>query len=116
MNGFTTNGDTGVTVETQLPPEGVGWQYLTMVYNGGGASNSDKLKFRANGSNATINFGANTVPTSTSSSITQFSIGAPNAGRNGWTGYIGEVIIFTKTLTAIEYANVENYLKTKWGL
>jgi len=32
-----------------------------------------------------------------------------------WPGNIAEVIMFSRTLTATEYTNVENYIKTKWG-
>jgi hypothetical protein len=34
----------------------------------------------------------------------------------GLSGYVAEVIIFSRTLSATEYANVENYLSNKWGL
>jgi hypothetical protein len=31
-------------------------------------------------------------------------------------GYVGELLLYTKTLNATEVQNTENYLKTKWGI
>ena len=39
-----------------------------------------------------------------------------NAGANGWDGEIGEIIIFNRTLSASERAQIEGYLRGKWGL
>ena len=43
-------------------------------------------------------------------------LGSTNEAGYDLTGYMGEVIMFNRALSAIEYANVENYLATKWGI
>jgi hypothetical protein len=39
-----------------------------------------------------------------------------NSSSGTFIGDLGEVIMFKRALSATEYANVENYLTTKWGL
>ena len=57
-----------------------------------------------------------TVAATTDASNNEFFIGNNSAGTSGLNGYVAEVILFNKTLSATEYANVENYLSNKWGL
>ena len=39
-----------------------------------------------------------------------------NAGTNGWDGEIGEIIIFNRKLSDSERAQIEGYLRSKWGI
>jgi hypothetical protein len=39
-----------------------------------------------------------------------------NAGADGWDGEIGEIIIYNRQLSESERAQIEGYLRSKWGL
>lgn len=79
-----------------------------------------------NGS-STNSFSAAIVPTINSASLLRITgsatstsgiqLGADrnNSGR-GWSGLIGEVIVFTSTLTSGDRTTLQNYLAKKWGL
>lgn len=92
-----------------------------MIFNGGATGNANRLAFRYDRTATTLNFGATTVGTATSASAATFYFGGAN--RNGspltgtfMDGYIGEVLIWTRTLTTVEQSSVELYINTKWGL
>ena len=81
------------------------WAHSTLVFNAG------TTKLRLNGTEvASVTQGAAT----TNAGNTTFYIGYD--GNTNFTGFIAEVILFNKALSATEYANVENYLATKWGI
>jgi hypothetical protein len=44
------------------------------------------------------------------------TLGVVSIGNGSYQGNIGEVIIFTKALTATERKSVEQYLGKKWGI
>jgi hypothetical protein len=97
MNGYA-NTQSGLTDADQ-------WMYTTLVFNAGNTI------LRLKGSEvANVTQGAAT----TNAGNTTFYIGYD--GNSNFTGFIAEVILFNKALSPTEYANVENYLKTKWGL
>jgi hypothetical protein len=89
------------------------WHIHTLVYDGSGATNADKLKYYIESTQATLSF-SGTVGTTTSASAGTYYIGARQAGTSELYGYIGEVIMFNRTLTLTEYTNVQNYLENKW--
>ena len=91
------------------------WHVHSLIYEGGGATNADKLKYRIDKTGQTLTF-TGTVAATTDASNNEFFIGNDVGGTNGLTGYVAEVILFSRTLNATEYANVENYLTNKWGL
>jgi len=106
MNGAT--GDSGVAANTS-------WIIHSLVYDGTGSTNSDKLLYRINKANTSLSF-TGTIAGNTSASNKELFIGNDEGGSNGLAGNVAEVIMFSKTLNNIEYRNVENYLSTKWGL
>jgi hypothetical protein len=105
----------GATATTGPTVADTDWHQHTLVYDGTGSTNADKLKYRLDKTGKTLTF-VGTVAATTSASNNEFFIGNDAGGTNGLTGYVGEVILFNKTLNATEYANVENYLSNKWGL
>lgn len=89
-----------------------------MIFDGSQIGNENRLKFRINGEQQSLSF-TGTVGTLTSSSASYFFVGGEN--RSGITlgfmdGYVGEVMIWTRTLTFSEQLGVESYLRNKWGL
>ena len=89
------------------------WNIYTLVYNGTanivGRVNDGKLP-----SQTIVSAGAVAGPAAMGAS-TYLYVGGDNTGGT-FIGDVGEVILFKKALTATEYANVENYLSTKWGI
>ena len=97
MNGYA-NTQSGLSNADQ-------WTYTTLVFNAGNTI------LRLKGTEvANVTQGAAT----TNAGNTTFYIGYD--GNSNFTGFIAEVILFNKALGSTEYANVENYLKTKWGI
>ena len=89
------------------------WNIYTLVYSGTsnivGRVNDGKLP-----SQTIVSAGAVAGP-ATMGASTYLYVGGDNTGGT-FIGDVGEVIIFRKALSSIEYANVENYLATKWGI
>ena len=89
------------------------WNIYTLVYNATnnivGRVNDGKLP-----SQTVVTAGAVAGP-ATMGASTYFYVGGDQLGGT-FIGDIGEVIIFKKALSSIEYTNVENYLATKWGV
>ena len=89
------------------------WHIWSLIYDGTASGNA-RLIGRLDKTSATLYTGTQPAQLSTGSDI--MYLGSTNEAGYDLTGYIGEVIMFNRTLTATEYANVENYLATKWGL
>jgi hypothetical protein len=89
------------------------WNIYSLVYNGTanivGRVNDGKLP-----SQNIVSAGAVAGPAAMGAS-TYLYVGGDNTGGT-FIGDVGEVILFKKALNATEYANVENYLATKWGV
>jgi hypothetical protein len=105
----------GATATTGPTLADTDWHQHTLVYDGTGATNADKLSYRLDKTDKTLTF-VGSVAATTSASNNEFFIGNDAGGTNGLTGYVAEVILFNKALNATEYANVENYLSNKWDL
>lgn len=112
-NLWTVAGSSGIGESTQTN-ESTLFKMHTLVYDGTQTGNSNRLKYRYNGVQDTLTF-TGTVGTTTSASITTLYIGNNNSA-NYWKGDIGELLLFTRTLTANEILGVEAYLTEKWGL
>lgn len=79
--------------------------------------NAGRLKYRYNKAGQTLTFSAN-PGTVTSSTATVFYIGGNNrtAPKSYMDGYIGEVLMWTRALSATEQTQVESYLSLKWNI
>ena len=78
--------------------------------------NNKRLQFRINGVQQTLTFSAN-VGTATSGSATGLFVGADSQPvTNPFSGYIAELLIWTRTLTFTEIISVETYLSDKWAI
>lgn len=93
-----------------------------MVFDGSQTGNANRLQFRYDRSAKTLAY-TGTIGTTTPSNSYWFVGGDNRSGASGGAlsstfmeGYIGEVLIWTRTLTATELSQVELYLNTKWNL
>ncbi len=98
----------GVTVNTDF-------HIFTSVFDGTQTGNSNRLKFRIDGSEKVLTFSQN-VSGTTSSDTNVFYIGETASATEDLDGYIGEILLYTKALTYIEMVNTENYLHNKWNI
>lgn len=96
--------------------------YMGMILDGSQTDaditvqNNKRLKFRINGTQQTLTFSAN-VGTATSGSATGLFVGADSQPvSNPFSGYIGEMLIWTRTLSFAEILAIETYLSDKWGI
>ena len=89
------------------------WHIWSLIYDGTASGNA-RLIGRLDKTSATLYTGTQPAQLSTGSDI--MYLGSTNEAGYDLTGYMGEVIMFNRTLSATEYANVENYLSNKWGL
>lgn len=98
------------------------YAYMGMIFDGSQTNanitlqNNARIKYRYNGVQQSLTFSANANAT-TSASANTLNVGSNDAGNGGYlNGYIGEMLIWTRTLTATEIAQVETYLSQKWGI
>jgi hypothetical protein len=98
----------GVTVDT-------GFHIFTCVFDGSQTGNNNRMKFRIDGSEKVLTFSQN-VSGTTSSDTNVFYIGETASATEDLDGYIGEILLYTKSLSFTEMVNTENYLHNKWGI
>lgn len=93
---------------------GVSWANpLVFIYRSSGSGNP--LRMFLNGSEKTVTHGGGSVATESGSA--GFTIGnRADVGAQGWTGDIGEVIIYNTELSDLDQASVLAFLTAKWGL
>lgn len=96
--------------------------YMGMIFDGSHTDantttqNNLRLQFRINGVKQTLTFSSN-VGTATSASANTLYVGADaSPAANPFAGYIGELLLWNRTLSTTEITNVESYLSTKWGI
>jgi hypothetical protein len=92
------------------------WQIHSFVYNGGGATSAQKLRYRYNKSDQTLSISGTITATSGNSNDNYVWGASDNSNVSPFKGYIGEVMLFNKALTAGEVAAIETYLGGKWGV
>ena len=116
---ISANG-TGITVGmagatgTVASEANTNWAIHTLIFDGSQTGNAARLVYRKDKTAKTLSF-TGTVAATTNASNSTFYIGNNNADDSGMEGFVAEVILFSSALNATEYANVENYLSTKWA-
>lgn len=98
------------------------YHIMTAVYDGTRTDvdvtvqNNLRLQFRYDRVPTPLTFNTN-VNATTSPTATGLNIAAGSTGSsNYYNGYLGEMIIYTETLTLAQIDSVESFLETKWGL
>ena len=108
---FKVGAQNGTTVAGTVDEDE--WNVFTLVYNG-----TNNIVGRVNNGTTIVDTSSGTPatgPAAMNAGSTYLYVGGDNTGGT-FIGDIGEVILFKKALSATEYANVENYLTTKWGI
>ena len=109
--GVKTSGghaDSNITGETGS------FHVFGLVFDGAGATDADRLKFRYDGNQQALTF-FSSPGTTTSGTATTFYVGQDTAG-NFFQGEVGEMLMFTRALKGAEINSVENYLKSHWNI
>lgn len=122
-----TNWSAGVTAGNRgtvtLTNDTTKFHIYGFVFDGSQTGNANRVKFRYERAEKTLTF-TGTIPASTGTASDYFYFGGNNrSGVAGGAlsntfmdGYIGEVLIWTRTLSSSEIVTVESYLNSKWGL
>lgn len=87
----------------------------TLKFDGTKATNDTKLIYRINKIQQALSFTAN-VGTAINNNVAYIHLGESPDGTGDFIGYIAEILLYTRVLSNVEIANMENYLNTKWGL
>lgn len=106
-----------------VPGDTTSFHILTAIFDGTKTDaditlqNNLRLRFRYDGVQQALTFNTN-VNSTTSPTATGLNVGADGSvgGANFFAGYLGEMIIYTQTLTANQILTVESFLQNKWGL
>ena len=104
--GFATT--TGTTTNTNF-------NIHTIKFDGTKSTNDTKLIYRINKIAQSLSFTIN-VGTAVNANVAYLHLGESAAGNNDFSGYIAEILLYTRILSDVEIANMETYLETKWGL
>jgi hypothetical protein len=99
---------TGVTVDTSA-------HIHTVVFDGTLTGNSERLKYYQDGLQRTLNFTVN-AGTTTSSDTSIIFMGENSGDTEDLNGYLLEVLIYTKAISAAERRRTHDYLFAKWGI
>lgn len=92
------------------------WQIHSFVYDGNGATNAQKLRYRYNKADQTLTI-TGTIAAKSNGSNDNYVWGAQDTSAlNPFKGYIGEVLLFNKALTVTEVQALETYLGSKWNV
>jgi len=93
-----------------------------MIFDGTQTGNANRLKLRYDRVDQTLTF-TGTIPAATGSPAYFYFGGNNRSGGAGGAlagtymdGYIGEILIWTRTLNSSEINNVESYFLTKWAV
>jgi len=109
-----TAGGTGVS---SLTGDTTSFHVFSLLFDGAQTGNANRLKFRYDGVDQSLNFGATTVGTATNATATTYYIGIDDTNAAGyWNGDIGSIVLYTRALTSNEILGVEDYLMNYWGI
>lgn len=117
QNGSTwIGGHAGATFTVDSHTVDTNFHIVTTIYDGTATGNSNRFKLRFDQTDATLTF-TGTVNATTSASASSFYGGVGETGNTQhWIGDIAELILFKRTLTTSEVADIEGYLANKWAL
>jgi hypothetical protein len=87
----------------------------TLLFDGSQTGNANRFKYSIDGIQQSLTFTTN-VSSSTSPLIDDILLGTDASLNNDFLGYMGEVLLYTKALNALELQNTQNYLYNKWGI
>ena len=91
------------------------YNYYSIVFDGSKATNATRLVVNKNSVAQTLTF-FGTIP-STLSYADGFVVGGSNGATTGLSNcYVGEIIIYNRTLTASEVTEVHNYIRQKYAM
>jgi hypothetical protein len=109
------NSSTVVYADTSTNLSGNTWHNLSFIYDGTGASNTDKVKIYLNGSPETLSFNG-TMLTNVFSNNSPFHLGTYGYPSLLFNGNIGPLLIYNRALSAGEILQNYNRVKGRFGL
>lgn len=89
------------------------WYYLTSQWDGSASEKSTAFTGRANGTNRPNQLSGGFVTSNVANTVLR--IGNRSDGTRPVAGSIGEILVYSSSLSITDRDRVESYLKTKWG-
>ena len=89
---------------------------FTLIYDGTKTGNANRLKFRVNKTDQSLNFGVTTVGATTSASASYFYAGRNSDDTARYNGYLMEIVLYSTALTPSNVSDVENYFINRWQI
>jgi hypothetical protein len=114
-SGSTYSVGTGGGFATTTGTTNTNFNIHSIKFDGTKATNATKLIYRINKIQQSLTFTTN-VGTAVDASVAYLHLGEAPDGTKDFIGYIAEILLYTRVLSDVELANMENYLETKWGL
>ena len=101
------NGGTGDGVSASSLVTTGQWYHIAMVFDGGGATDSDKLKLYLDGSDISLTY-SGTIPSTTSSTSAGLIFGYGNSPAYAFDGYMDEFAVFDYALDSTQITDIYN--------
>ena len=104
------------TGTSSVPGDTTNYHLFTLLFDGSQTGNDNRLKFRYDGAQQTLNFGATTVGTTTSAGAGSIYMGCDQNTANFWNGEIAEYVFYNVALSNSQVSQAEAYFKQHWAL
>lgn len=105
---------TGATATSTIAGDTQKFHLFTFIFNGTGATNQDKCKFRYDGVENKLTFSGN-IATTSNANNRQLNYGWDGLSTY-FKGYIAEAIVLRIAASPTTLSGIENYLKTKYTI
>ena len=116
---YMMTGQVGAMSATPTTPVGTDSSYhiQSIIFDGTGATDSDRLKFRLDESDVPLTY-TDPVPSAFGGICNSFIVGSDYQEElgNQFTGFVAELVFYSRTLTASEISGLETYFANKWDL
>jgi hypothetical protein len=116
---YMMTGQVGAMSATPTTPVGTDSSYhiQSIIFDGTGATDADRLKFRLDESDVPLTY-TDPVPSAFGSICNSFIVGSDYQEElgNQFTGFVAELVFYSRTLTASEISGLETYFANKWAL
>lgn len=116
---YMRTGQPGAMEAKPTTPIGTDSNYhiQTIVFDGAGLTDADRLRFRVNQGDVPLNY-TGSVPTALDNLCNSFIVGSDINEETGnqFTGFIGELVLYKRAFSPSEVVSLENYFADKWNL
>ncbi len=107
----TAAGGTGIS---SVAGDTTNFHQFVLAFDGTQIGNANRLRFRHDRVEQTLDYGATTVGTNIGTG--SYVYFGRNAASNWFAGDMAELVMFTRLLSSLEILQLENYFQSRWNL